>query len=77
MTRAEEINKRIEEIDKEKKELKAELIKRKKFSLMYINKSGKHTFVLQPITQMSNLKSSGWKEISKESLNTFLNDYDF
>lgn len=47
------------------------------YVLMYMEKSGKPTFVLHPKRQKQNLISAGWEVYSKNQLNSFLDNYEF
>ena len=57
-------------------EISKQIEHKQSFVLMYINKSGKHTFVLQPRKQMFNLEQNGWKRFSKQNLTDFIAKYD-
>ena len=73
----ETIQKEIKELESKVLELKNELAEKTNYVLMYMEKSGKHTFVLQSKSQKQNLISSGWKVYSKNQLNSFLDNYEF
>lgn len=71
------IEKEIKELENKVWELKKELSEKSNYVLMYIKKSGKHTFVLQPRSQKNNLISAGWKVYTKNEINAFLDNYEF
>jgi len=77
MRTKETIQKEIKELESKVWELKKELSEKTNYVLMYMEKSGKHTFVLHPKSQKQNLISSGWKVYSKNQLSSFLDNYDF
>jgi len=71
------IEKEIKNLEGKVYELKKELAERTNLMLMYIEKAGKHTFVMHPIWQKENLISAGWKVYSKLQMKNFLDGYDF
>lgn len=77
MRTKETIEREIKDLESKVFELKKELSERTNFILMYIEKSGKHTFVMHPIWQKENLISAGWKVYSKLQMKNFLDGYDF
>ena len=77
MRTKEQIQKEIKELESKVLELKKELSEKTNYFLMYMKKSGKHTFVLHPKSQKQNLISAGWKVYNKNQLSNFLNNYDF
>lgn len=76
MLTTEEITSQINDLENQLADLRKILSEKNGSVLMYMKKSGKHTFVLQPIKQLENLKSSGWKRINQSELNEFLNDFN-
>lgn len=76
MLTTEEITSQIKDLEKQLSDLRQTLNEKNRSVLMYIKKSGKHTFVLQPVKQLENLRSSGWKRINQDEMNEFLNDFN-
>lgn len=76
MLTTEELTSQIKDLEKQLTDLKQILHEKNGSVLMYIKKSGKHTFVLQPVKQLENLLSSGWKRINQAEINEFLNDFN-
>ena len=72
----EDIRKEITKSEKYIDELRSKLICRNSSSLMYMDKKGKKTYVLQPKSQRVNLIASGWVEISKKQLIKELDKYE-
>lgn len=77
MKNNETIKKEIETLESKISALKKELADRNSFTMMYMMKSGKHTFVMQPNSQKTNLLLNGWRIFTKEQMNAFLYDYEF
>lgn len=76
MLTTEELTSQIQDLENQLADLRKILNEKNGSVLMYIKKQGKHTFVLQPINQLENLRSSGWKRINQSELNEFLNDFN-
>ena len=72
----EKIRLKITQLEEDIQVLKNELIKRNSYTLMYMKKRGKHTFVLQPNEQKANLIANGWIEYSKKQLDYYLKKYE-
>lgn len=76
MLTTEELTSQIKDLEKQLSDLRRILNEKNGSVLMYIKKSMKHTFVLQPIKQLENLRSSGWKRNNQAEMNEFLNDFN-
>jgi hypothetical protein len=77
MKKNKELRQKITQLESELQLLRKELYESTGFVLMYIKKSGKHTFVLHPKNQKDNLISSGWVVFSKEDFDSFIEKYEF